>query len=227
MLLLCASAKVSAQEKQRQDELKKERTIRGNRFKVFNNYVNFYSDTEFKKVTKIKVKNLIYKYKNHPSLLMWNIGNESTYPLPINNKRKKFINFFNELIDLIHEEDKNHPVSTTLEGPFMKQAFKINRFSPNIDLIGYNVFSMIEKVKLNQNKLSYITSTVPYFISEWGVNGPWEASKNNWMAILEQPSTEKGAEYKDVYNKYIKNKMLFNNLKKSINYAYLVTRYWY
>ena len=170
----------------------------------FNNYVNFYSDTEFKKVTKIKVKNLIYKYKNHPSLLMWNIGNELTYPLPINNKRKKFINFFNELIDLIHEEDKNHPVSTTLEGPFMKQAFKINRFSPNIDLIGYNVFSMIEKVKLNQNKLSYITSTVPYFISEWGVNGPWEASKNNWMAILEQPSTEKGAEYKDVYNKYIK-----------------------
>ncbi len=41
LLLLCASAKVSAQEKQRQDELKKERTIRGNRFKVFNNYVNF------------------------------------------------------------------------------------------------------------------------------------------------------------------------------------------
>ena len=34
-------------------------------------------------------KNLIYKYKNHPSLLMWNIGNELTYPLPINNKRKK------------------------------------------------------------------------------------------------------------------------------------------
>jgi hypothetical protein len=30
-----------AQEKQRQDELKKERTIRGNRFKIFNNYVNF------------------------------------------------------------------------------------------------------------------------------------------------------------------------------------------
>jgi hypothetical protein len=32
---------IYAQEKQRADELKKERTIRGNRFKVFNNYVNF------------------------------------------------------------------------------------------------------------------------------------------------------------------------------------------
>ena len=33
--------KVYAQEKQRQDELKLERTIRGNRFKMFNNYINF------------------------------------------------------------------------------------------------------------------------------------------------------------------------------------------
>lgn len=32
---------VFAQQKQREDELKKERTIRGNRFKIFNNYVNF------------------------------------------------------------------------------------------------------------------------------------------------------------------------------------------
>ena len=41
LLLLFGLSKVVAQEKQRQDDLKKERTIRGNRFKVFNNYVNF------------------------------------------------------------------------------------------------------------------------------------------------------------------------------------------
>ena len=41
LLLIFGLSKVVAQEKQRQDDLKKERTIRGNRFKVFNNYVNF------------------------------------------------------------------------------------------------------------------------------------------------------------------------------------------
>jgi hypothetical protein len=42
LLLILIDVKFSvAQEKQRADELKKERTIRGNRFKVFNNYVNF------------------------------------------------------------------------------------------------------------------------------------------------------------------------------------------
>lgn len=41
VMLLLGSANADAQEKQREDELKKERTIRGNRFKVFNNYVNF------------------------------------------------------------------------------------------------------------------------------------------------------------------------------------------
>ncbi len=41
MLLQLSVQKVDAQQKQREDELKKERTIRGNRFKIFNNYVNF------------------------------------------------------------------------------------------------------------------------------------------------------------------------------------------
>ena len=40
-LFILGFSKVFAQEKQKQDDLKKERTIRGNRFKVFNNYVNY------------------------------------------------------------------------------------------------------------------------------------------------------------------------------------------
>ena len=41
LLIKVGSGVVCAQEKQRADELKKERTIRGNRFKVFNSYINF------------------------------------------------------------------------------------------------------------------------------------------------------------------------------------------
>lgn len=41
LLIKVGSRVVCAQEKQRADELKKERTIRGNRFKVFNSYINF------------------------------------------------------------------------------------------------------------------------------------------------------------------------------------------
>lgn len=39
--ILIDHSSVFAQLKQREDELKKERTIRGNRFKIFNNYLNF------------------------------------------------------------------------------------------------------------------------------------------------------------------------------------------
>ncbi|HRG57780.1 MAG TPA: hypothetical protein PK323_02425 [Bacteroidia bacterium] len=39
--ILIDHSDVFAQLKQREDELKKERTIRGNRFKIFNNYLNF------------------------------------------------------------------------------------------------------------------------------------------------------------------------------------------
>ncbi len=40
-LIFTGANDVFGQLKQREDELKKERTIRGNRFKIFNNYVNF------------------------------------------------------------------------------------------------------------------------------------------------------------------------------------------
>lgn len=170
----------------------------------FNNYVNFYSDEVFKKNTILKVKSLVNKHKNHPALLFWNLGNELTYSLPTNKERKSFINFFNVLIDLIHEEDVNHPVGTTVAGPSLKETFKINQYSPQIDLIGHNAFSRIKKVKSNERIISYLSSSVPYYISEWGIKGPWEQQKNKWMAILEQSSTEKGERYKAIYNSYIK-----------------------
>jgi len=163
-----------------------------------------YLDSAYKKDTRTKVVTLVNKFKDHPSLLFWNLGNELIYPIPFNKVGKNFVDFINELIDLIHQEDINHLVGTTIAGPSLKQSFLINRYSPNFDLVGYNAFSMIKKVKLNNRKISFLSSTVPYYISEWGINGPWEASKNKWMSILEPSSTEKGEHYKTIFNSSIR-----------------------
>lgn len=165
---------------------------------------NYYLDDNFNKEVKLKVKALVRTYKNHPALLFWNLGNEVTYPLPISAKSKKFIKIFNELVDQIHNEDPDHLVGTCIAGASGKQTFSINRNSPQLDVLGFNTFSTIEEVKSKTNKLSYLTSTIPYYISEWGNDGPWETELNKWMAKLEPTSTQKGETYWTIYNTYIK-----------------------
>ncbi|MFB9054910.1 glycoside hydrolase family 2 TIM barrel-domain containing protein [Formosa undariae] len=169
----------------------------------FGKYYNPYSEESYNIQLQKDVKRFVNKHKNHPALLIWNLGNELNYPLVI--RKNNFIKTFNSLIDLIHLEDPNHLVSTTISGTSRGQTFGIYIHSSKIDLLGFNVFSNLKDLNALNSKISFVTETIPYYVSEWGINGPWEAAKNDWDAILELNSTQKGAFSKETYKNYIKN----------------------
>jgi len=55
----------------------------------------------------------IKKYKDHPAILMWELGNEYNYhPEWFNDDLEIWYEAMNEAARLIHKTDKNHPVST-------------------------------------------------------------------------------------------------------------------
>lgn len=174
----------------------------------FNKKHNIYLDQEFKSNTASKIRALVGKYKNHPALLIWNLGNELDYPLPSGPESSgyKFIEVFNDFVDVIHNEDPNHPVSTCVAGPPLRTTLSINRNSPKIDLIGYNTFSNIKQIDFDRRELYYLSTllSIPYYFAEWGPVGPWEVEKNKWLAELEQTSTQKGEVYSAIFNTYIK-----------------------
>ncbi|HUH45681.1 MAG TPA: hypothetical protein VLZ54_00905, partial [Arenibacter sp.] len=70
---------------------------------------NYYENGKNTLQLKDSIKTLVNKYKDHPALLFWNLGNELDYPLVL--RKNSFINTFNELIDMIHVEDPDHPVA--------------------------------------------------------------------------------------------------------------------
>lgn len=163
---------------------------------------NYYSDAENVKKVKKQIKKFIHNYKDHSSLLIWNLGNELNYHLSI--KENAFVNVFNELVDLVHEEDPNHPVSTSISGTSRAQTLGIHLNAPKLDLIGFNAFGNIPEVEPLMSKIAIICNPKPYYIMEWGNHGPWEAPINLWKSRIEPNSTDKGAIYKNIYNSKIK-----------------------
>lgn len=167
---------------------------------------------------KNQIKNLVKKHKNHPALLMWNLGNEIQYPVVFQKnriatnmndvaeifkvlfQRKKFIQTFNELIEFIHTEDPNHPVTTSVAtNRFWKKLLNIHIYSRNLDIIGYNIFAPPQKIKPQLDRLAKFIKMKPFYISEWGIEGPWAQEKTAWGAPIETTSTNKGEQYRNNY----------------------------
>ncbi|MEP6262389.1 MAG: glycoside hydrolase family 2 TIM barrel-domain containing protein [Gillisia sp.] len=166
----------------------------------FNNAAMYYEDEALFRLIKANVERVVKKHKDHPALLYWNLGNELYYPYFYT--RTVFFERFNILIDLIHDLDPNHPVSTVTIGANKLRVLSINRKSPQLDFISFNSFGTLSKFAGKLKPISPIWDG-PHVITEWGVNGPWEAKLTQWHAPIEETSTKKAEQIAQRYHDYI------------------------
>lgn len=167
----------------------------------FYNAPEYYEDEELFSRLKEKVAQVVRKHHNHPALLYWNLGNELYYPYFY--KSTDFFENFNKLIDLIHEIDPDHPVSTTTIGANKLRVLSIISNSPQLDFISFNSFGVLSSFSKKLRPISPLWDG-PHVITEWGVNGPWEASLTSWNAPIEETSTKKAEQIRKRFNSYIK-----------------------
>ena len=146
------------------------------------------------------IKAFIEKYKDHPAVLYWILGNEIQYPELKGNKN--FVSAFNQFVQCIHDTDQNHPVSTAVAGLSRKRIISISQRSKKLDFISINLFGQLSSLKKRINSIRLFWNG-PYVISEWGVNGPWEAEKTKWNSPIEQTSTKKAELYGARYQEFI------------------------
>lgn len=130
----------------------------------------------------------VRKYKDHPALLMWGVGNE--YELDYSNT--KVWAAVNDIAKMVHEEDKNHPTSTVTAGTNAEKLKFVQTVLTEVDIYGINTYGDIESVK---SVLTIGNYSGAYMITEWGPNGHWESPKTIWGMSIEQTSSEKAAVY--------------------------------
>ncbi|MFT5823168.1 MAG: hypothetical protein ACI8ZM_004428 [Crocinitomix sp.] len=138
------------------------------------------------------VRRAVQKYKDHPALLMWGIGNE--YELQYSNT--KVWKAVNDIAEMVQKEDANHPISTVTAGTNDEKLKFVMKTLTAIDIYGINTYADIGSVK---DVLKRGDFKGPYMITEWGPTGHWESPKTKWATSIEQTSTEKAASYLSRY----------------------------
>ena len=132
----------------------------------------------------------VRRYKDHPALLMWAVGNEmegaGTDP--------SVWYAVNHLAREIKKIDPHHPTMTVIAelGENAAKVRSIERFCPDIDIIGINSYGGIESLGVRYRQAG---GTKPYIVTEHGAPGPWEVGKTPWGSPIELSSTEKAAWY--------------------------------
>jgi hypothetical protein len=141
-------------------------------------------------------KTVVEKFKNHPALLMWGIGNE----LDLDYKNPNAWYAVQDIAKYIHQSDPNHPTSTVIAGLDSMDAQYIKQRCPDVEILGINTYGDIGSVSRNIKRFGW---DGPYMITEWGPRGYWEAPVTSWKVSIEQNSSEKRDIYYNQFQKYI------------------------
>lgn len=131
-----------------------------------------------------RVKKEILRYREHPALLAWGLGNESEG----GGDNESYWKQINRLAVMAKEADPAHPTFTAIAGMNAAKADGLNRHAPNLDYVGVNTYGGLFSLKKNLATLKW---TRPWLVTEWGPQGFWERPKGAGGLPLEPTSTEK------------------------------------
>lgn len=143
-----------------------------------------YNDDAFVAEQLASFREEVLKYRDHPALLFWIIGNELNHEYT----NSKVYDAVNDVAAMIRELDPNHPTTTTLAGIDERALNDIEERAPKLDFVSFQVYGGLYSLPDYVRKLHF---TGPFVVSEWGAIGYWEVDKTTWDAPIEATSSEK------------------------------------
>ena len=155
-----------------------------------------YDDKEAVARQLAAVRNEVLKYKDHPALLFWIIGNELNHSF----SNPAVFDAINDVSRMIHAVDGNHPTTTALAGFSAELIDLLHSRAPDLDFPSFQVYASIDALP---QKLRETGFTRPFMVTEWGATGHWEVAKTRWGAPIESNSTEKARQLLDRYQRVI------------------------
>jgi len=182
-----------------------------------------YSDTEAVAEQFSRVRRDVLKYKDHPAVLIWGIGNEMEGFAQGDDPAVWA--HVQALAAMIKELDPNHPTMTVTAEIGGKRVEMINQLCPDIDIMGINSYGGVPSLFERYNKLG---GNKPFIITEFGPPGVWEIAKTEYGAPPELTSTQKADFYQAGYEKgYLDNDLCLGSFAFTWGSKLEVTPSWY
>ena len=161
---------------------------------------SFYADSSKVNQQEKSIREIVRKLRTHPALLAWCVGNELVFPFRPNFA--PFYQAFNRLTSIIKEEDGMHPVTTAIANCGRKDLINLQLKVSGIDFISINIYGKLKTLGKDLSGFSWFWDG-PYMITEWGVQGGWEAEETAWSTAIENTSTEKARQFVALYQNYM------------------------
>ncbi|MGB5721054.1 MAG: glycoside hydrolase family 2 TIM barrel-domain containing protein [Woeseiaceae bacterium] len=145
-----------------------------------------------------RARKTVLRYKDHPAVLLWGIGNEMEgFEDGDNPAIWKAVN---DVAAMVKDLDPHHPTMSVTAFVHGERIEYLHKRSPAIDIHGVNAYGGAVVVP---EQLRAGGATKPFVLTEFGPVGPWEMPKTEWGAPIEQTSAEKAAFYRQSYEQAI------------------------
>lgn len=155
-----------------------------------------YTDETFLIAQRTRVWAAVERYRDHPALLSWILGNELNY----GHSDPALWDEINNLSRIVHHLDPNHPTTTAIAGLNEDVIRAVRERAPDLDFLSFQVYGALA---LLPEFAEGILSDTPFMITEWGPLGHWEVDATEWGAPIEQNSSRKAKHFRDQYRKLI------------------------
>ena len=130
----------------------------------------------------------VIKYKDHPALLFWIIGNELNHGYT----NSKVYDAVDDVAQMIDELDSNHPTTTAISGMDPAVIEDVLQRAPNVDFLSFQLYGELFALPKRLKEAGF---EKPFMVTEWGAIGYWEVDTTKWQAPIESNSSEKAATF--------------------------------
>nr|WP_249024817.1 MULTISPECIES: discoidin domain-containing protein [Actinoalloteichus] len=164
--------------------------------------VDYVTDTGYKSDMLAEMVRWVTAYREHPGVLMWNVGNESLLGLQncfsgaeLERQRVAYAQYVNEATLAIQAVDPDHPVTST--DAWTGAWAYLEEHAPALDLFAVNAYDAvcgIEQAWLDGGH------TKPYILTEGGPAGEWEVVDDANGVPQEPTDLEKRAGYTEAWD---------------------------
>ncbi|MBB3773301.1 hypothetical protein FHS55_003934 [Angulomicrobium tetraedrale] len=145
-----------------------------------------YADPAFAARQLAELQSIVEKYRRHPALLMWGIGNEVEVDLADDSPVWPVLE---QAAAMVRRVDPDHPTLAVLAETGTDKVRKLIARAPSLEALGLNsygdaLYSVTDRARAQGWR-------GPIIVTELGALGQWQAAHAPWGAPFEPSSTQK------------------------------------
>ena len=148
---------------------------------------NYLDDKKGMEVMYNNAISTVEKYKNHPAVLTWSIGNEVYLNMATDAEKEAYSKLLEGICSQIKKIDTNHPITSVEAWTFGLEWWQ--KFVPSIDIYGLNSYGAGAGYLASELEKRHIDK--PYIITEFGVTGEWDIKAEKHGIKIEPSDQQK------------------------------------